>query len=205
MRFTLIDMDKWERREHYNLYMNKVVCGYSMTVDIDISNLQKEKLYPAMIWLIADTVNAIQEFRTCLQEDGLGVFEKMHPSYTIFNKENNLFSEIYTEFDCDYKVFLQKYNNDLDCYATKGGLSPKPGTPNNTFHISMLPWMTFNSFNLNIQGQGGYLLPIFTMGKKYTQGGKTLLPLAIQVHHAVCDGYHVGVFLEKLQDKINKW
>ena len=28
---------------------------------------------------------------------------------------------------------------------------------------------------------------------------KRLLPLAIQVHHAVCDGYHVGLFVDKLQ------
>lgn len=30
------------------------------------------------------------------------------------------------------------------------------------------------------------------MGKYYTQGDKVLMPLAIQVHHAVCDGFHVG-------------
>ena len=29
-----------------------------------------------------------------------------------------------------------------------------------------------------------------------------MLPLAIQVHHAVCDGYHVGRFIEVLQEKI---
>ncbi|MBR6751570.1 MAG: type A chloramphenicol O-acetyltransferase, partial [Clostridia bacterium] len=28
-------------------------------------------------------------------------------------------------------------------------------------------------------------------------------PLAIQVHHAVCDGYHVGLFVEKLQKHID--
>ena len=39
-------------------------------------------------------------------------------------------------------------------------------------------------------------------GKYFEQEGKRFLPLAIQVHHAVCDGYHVGLFVEKLQRKI---
>ena len=33
---------------------------------------------------------------------------------------------------------------------------------------------------------------------------KVLMPLAIQVHHAVCDGFHVCRFLDELQDLLNK-
>ena len=52
---------------------------------------------------------------------------------------------------------------------------------------------------------GKFLLPIFTMGKCFERDGKHLLPLSIQVHHAVCDGYHVGLFVEKLQSKIDRF
>jgi chloramphenicol O-acetyltransferase type A len=41
------------------------------------------------------------------------------------------------------------------------------------------------------------------MGKYFERDGKRLLPLAIQVHHAVCDGYHVGLLVDKLQKYIN--
>ena len=33
--------------------------------------------------------------------------------------------------------------------------------------------------------------------------GKRFLPLAIQVHHAVCDGYHMGAFVERLQEYVD--
>lgn len=33
--------------------------------------------------------------------------------------------------------------------------------------------------------------------------GRTLLPLSIQVHHAVCDGFHVARFLDALQTRIS--
>lgn len=56
----------------------------------------------------------------------------------------------------------------------------------------MLPWTSFTSFHLQVAGAGRHLLPIFTMGRAEEKDGVRTLPPAIQVHHAVCDGYHVG-------------
>ncbi|ELL9256265.1 CatA-like O-acetyltransferase, partial [Klebsiella pneumoniae] len=50
-----------------------------------------------------------------------------------------------------------------------------------------------------------FFAPVFTMGKYYTQGDKVLMPLAIQVHHAVCDGFHVGRMLNELQQYCDEW
>lgn len=41
------------------------------------------------------------------------------------------------------------------------------------------------------------------MGKYYKEDKKTILPLAIQVHHAVCDGFHICRFVNELQELIN--
>ena len=46
-------------------------------------------------------------------------------------------------------------------------------------------------------------IPIFTLGKYYEEDGKILLPLAVQVHHAVCDGFHICRFVNELQELIN--
>jgi chloramphenicol O-acetyltransferase type A len=45
-----------------------------------------------------------------------------------------------------------------------------------------------------------FFAPMFTLGKYYTQGDKVLLPLAVQVHHAVCDGFHVARLINELQE-----
>ena len=84
-------------------------------------------------------------------------------------------------------------------------LTTKDGTPTNSFNISMLPWVEFTGFNINVFDKGKFLLPVFTMGKYFEHNGQRLLPLAIQVHHAVCDGYHVGLFIEKLQNYIDNF
>ena len=203
MALKLIDLEIWERREFYEHFIGEVVCTYSAVVNIDITNLKGRKLYPAMIWLLTKTVNDMPEFRTVLTPDGPGIYNDMHPMYTVFNKEKKNFSGIWSYFSEDYEEFLKSYEADAEEYAKSTRYAPKDGTPANSFNISMVPWLEFTGFNINVFDEGKFLLPIFTMGKFFERDGKRFLPLAIQVHHAVCDGYHMGAFVEKLQEYID--
>ena len=156
-----------------------------------------------MLWLLTQTVNEMPEFRTALTENGLGYYDEMHPAYTIFNREQKTFSGIWTAYKSNYTAFPSSYEADVARYSSSKEYAPKPERPVNSFDVSMIPWFSFTAFNLQVFGDGNYLLPIFTMGKAFDAGSKKILPLAIQVHHAVCDGYHVGRFIELLQKKIN--
>ncbi len=205
MAFHLIDLEQWDRKEYYEHYAKKVRCGYSITVHLDISTLVNERLYPAMLWLLTDTVNEHQAFRYTNSSGQVGFFDDMHPSYTIFNHENKNFSVIWTEFHQEYNIFLSNYEKDVAQYSCSRTLAPKSEKPANTFDVSMIPWVPFSSMNLNLYDGADYLSPIFTMGQIFKENGRTRLPLAIQVHHAVCDGYHVGMFLQSLQEKLFYW
>ena len=202
MAFRKIDIENWDRREFYEHFIKEVVCTYSLTVNLDITRLKGERLYPAMIWLLTGTVNEMPEFRTCLTKEGLGIYDSMHPMYTVFNAENRNFSGIWSYYSEDYGEFLKSYEADVGEYSKSTCYTPKAGTPENSFNISMLPWLEFTSCNINVYDEGKFLLPIFTMGKYFDRDGKRFLPLSVQVHHAVCDGYHVGQFVEKLQNRI---
>ena len=41
MKLNLIDLEKYERQEHFIHYLKNVPCSYSMTVNIDITELLK--------------------------------------------------------------------------------------------------------------------------------------------------------------------
>ena len=205
MSFHLIDYQTWERKEFYEHFISNVVCTYSTTVNLDITHLKSVRLYPTIIWLLTKVVNQMSEFRTALTDDGVGIYDEMHPAYTIFNKENKNFSAIWTEFHTDYNEFLNAYEKDTEKFSSSKQYAPKPHRPPNSFDISMIPWFTFTSFNLNVFGDGKYLLPIFTLGRYFDDRRKKLIPISIQVHHAVCDGYHIGRFVETLQALINQF
>jgi len=173
-----------------------------MIVKLDITAMiaSKQKLYPKMLHALAKIVNRHQEFRTSLNEQGdPGFFDEMFPCYTVFHKESETFSNIWTEYHAEYEQFLTAYKEDLARYGAVQKFSAKPNEPRNTFPVSMIPWETFEGFNLNLQKGYDYLLPIFTIGRYYKQNESYYIPLAIQVHHAVCDGFHLCRFVSELR------
>ena len=206
MAFRQIDREHWARKEYFDHYFSQVPCTYSAVFRLNLTNLKKQgqKLYPTMLYHIAAQVNSQEEFRTALDSEGrLGVYDQIHPCYTIFYKENSTFSNLWTEYTPNYEAFCEAYRKDMAQYGPNLGLEAKPNLPPNTFPVSMLPWASFEGFNLNLQKGYDYLLPIFTMGKYFEEGDKTLLPLAIQVHHAVCDGFHLCRFVCGLQERLD--
>lgn len=214
-QFRPIDLNTWKRTPYFNHYFNKVRCTYSMTVNIDITSLLDKikskgvKLYPTLIFALTKVVNNHEEFRTAINQDRvLGIWDQMNPSYTIFQKESETFTSIWSEWDDNFEEFISRYQEDVDTYGQVHAIDSKPDAPQNCFPISSLPWVTFSSFNLNIFADGTYLLPIFTWGKYFEESNqaqsKIVIPLSIQVHHAVCDGFHISRFANELQEIMNE-
>lgn len=204
MAFCPIDLPSWERREYFEHYMNAVPCTYALTVPLDVTALEGLPLYPALLWALTTAVNRVPQFRTGLKDGVPGVFSEMHPAYTVLDPESKRFSAIWTEYHPVYGVFAQRVEEDIARYGRTGKLFPKAGQPDNTFDVSMAPWLDFTAFTLNLYDSRRHTLPIFTLGKREERDGKKILPLAIQVHHAVCDGYHVGQFVEHLRQIIEQ-
>ena len=205
MEFIPVDLDTWARKEHFEHYFHQVPCTYSMTTKLDITPLieAKERLYPAMLYRIAKAVNQYQEFRMDLGPDGtLGFYTEMHPCYTIFHQDSETFSNLWTEYTDDYGAFCRAYQQDLEQFGSCKDMMAKPDVPVNTFPVSMVPWESFEGFNLNLQNDYRYLPPIFTMGKYQRDERGVWLPLSIQVNHAVCDGFHVCRFIAALREMI---
>lgn len=209
MEFDYIQQDTWKRKEYFEHYFRRIPCTYSMTAKINISELRShgEKIYPALLYGLSTVVNRREEFRMSVDEQGRpGIFSELHPCYTVFHKDSETFSNIWTEYSPDYGEFRRRYEEDMRLYGGREGLEAKPDTPVNSFPVSMIPWIGFEGFNLNLQKGYDYLIPIFTFGKYYQKGAEWYIPMAMQVHHAVCDGFHAGRFLNEFQSLIqNQW
>ena len=194
------------RKEYFEHYFANIPCTYSMTVKLDITRIieTNKKLYPSMLYCIATIVNRHPEFRTAFNDKGeLGIYSEMIPSYTVFHKDTETFSNLWTDYNPDFEVFFRSYEKDMLQFGNQKGMIGKPDVPPNVFTVSMIPWSSFEEFNLNLQKGYNYLIPIFTIGRYSQENGKIKIPLAIQVHHAVCDGFHACRFVNELQDLID--
>ena len=204
MGWTKIDRPAWKREEYFRHYHDDVPCFYSMTVSLDVTRLRAAglKLYPAMLYILSTIVNRHEELRTAMVDGAVGVYDALSPCYTVFHPETETFSNLWTEYSEDYQVFCQRYRQDWVRYGDVHAFNAKAGAPVNVFPISMIPWEHFDGFHLHLQKGYEYLLPIFTMGKYVEAGGRSELPIAVQVHHAVCHGFHLCRFLEELRESL---
>jgi chloramphenicol O-acetyltransferase type A len=201
--FEPISLDSYGRREHFE-HFAKLKLTYSATVMIDVTELRGAlkaggyKAYPAQIWLLTAAANRIPEFRMSVDPEGtLGRFDHLDPLYTTLDGASNQFSGLHTPFHAEFDAFYKACIADTEQF-TNGRFAPQGELPPNLLNVSSLPWIDFTAFNLNLPTD--YLLPILTIGKYVERGGRSELPLAIQVHHAVCDGFHLGQFVEAVRD-----
>lgn len=204
VNYTSVDLSQWKRKEHFQAFQSFAKSTFSQTVQLDITALLKTvkcngyKFHPTFIHIITRLINAHTEFRMAMKDGELIIWDVIHPGYTLFHEETETFSSLWSYYHEDLSQFLQTYSEDVAHYGDDLSYFPK-GFIENMFFVSANPWVSFTSFDLNVANIDNFFAPVFTMGKYYTQGEKVLMPLAIQVHHAVCDGFHVGRLLNELQ------
>ena len=74
MMFTPIDYNAWPRREMFYYFSKMAPTGYSLTVNLDVTNLRKTvkeaglKFFPAYLWLVTRCLNEQPEFKCVIAE-----------------------------------------------------------------------------------------------------------------------------------------
>lgn len=203
---TPIDLGTWPRREHFEHYRDTVPCRYELTVQVDVSAFVAElrrtgrRTYASQIWALATAVNRHREFRmTLLPDRSPAAWDVVHPAFTVFNPERETFCAVFVPYDEDFGAFHDAAVDALATYRSATTMFPQQPRPANLFDVSTMPWASFSGFSLQVHEGWDHLLPIVTMGGHHDDGGRTLLPLSVQVHHAAADGFHTTRLLRDVE------
>lgn len=208
--YKKIDIQKWARKEHYLYYTTTLKIEFNMTSSIDVTKLldfchiHGYKFYPVVIYFVTKVLNKIENFRMFKDEEGnLCVWDKIIPNYTIFHEDDKTFSDCWSDFSEDFHIFYQNITNDMRMFKHKKGIKVKDNLPQHFYCISCVPWVSFSSCSSRVTNGEPAYFPIITIGKYAKGDEKSMMPINVTIAHAVCDGYHVGLFFEYLQDEIN--
>ena len=67
-------------------------------------------------------------------------------------------------------------------------------------YISCIPWINYTHFVRTIEDASKDNVPRISWGKYVRdRDGRLMMSFSVQVHHALMDGYHVGMYFEKLE------
>ncbi len=213
MKFTKLDLQTWKRGQMFYYFSKMAPTGYSLTVKIDVTNLRnclKEaglKFFPTYLWLVTTCINEQVEFKVAQKDGELGYYDTLTPMYASFHDDDKLFSLMWTEYDEDFQMFYKNYQDNQIKYGKNKGVLCQQGMmpPENCYTVSSIPWVGFEHFAVHSYENKPYYFPSVEAGAFVEENGKIYMPMSITCHHATTDGWHVKVFLESLNRKIEEF
>ena len=203
-----LDINKWNRKETYELFKKYDNPFFNICTDVEItdsliySKENKLSFFLVSLFLSNQTANSIESFRYRIRKNKVLILDVIHPGSTILNNDET-FSFAYFEFNPNFKIFydkasslMNKFKNGYKCFDA--GIER-----DDLIYYSSIPWISFTSFSHASDNKSGISIPKIVFGKYFQKGNKTLMPVSVEVHHALMDGIHVGKFFNDFQFKLN--
>ena len=205
-----LDIDSWKRKQHFEHFRTLADPTFGIVADVEVSRCYKsakEKKQPFFVKYLhacMKAINEIESFKYRIEGDKVAIYDVINTSPTIA-REDNTFGFSYVEFSDDYKEFEKNFLKEKERVTNSTNLFP-PKYSLGCVHCSALPWVSFSSHKEPFSGDKDASVPQLAFGKIKEENNKMLMPIAVNVNHALVDGYDVGQFFEKFQahlDKIN--
>ena len=196
-----IDLDNYNRRGLFNSFKDRDIPYFSTTCNIEIQNLKKFvklrniSFFVSFSYIISVSVNRIPQLRHRIIDGELYEFKIVDPGYTVLLDDETFSfcdSKFFEDFDTYYEYAIARIEE------VKNRPDQNNADKNHMFFITSIPWFSFTSF-VHPYDKLYSSIPIITIGKYFEQGDSWLIPIAMQVHHGVVDGFHVGKYYDCLE------
>lgn len=205
---TPFDIEHWNRKHTYHFFKTYDDPFFNICTHVDAANLHALckkngfSFHLSLLFFILKTVNETIEFRLRLLDGNVVLFDTIHCGSTVLH-EDNTFTFCYFPFTATVKEFNDEGKKILNDHLQKKELHPRSHDLD-LIYSSSIPWTSFTSITHARNLKTGESIPKFAFGKYFQQDGKLLLPVSIEVNHALMDGYHVGKFLADLQHSFDQ-
>ncbi len=198
-----IDMNSWPRRKHFELYNTFDYPHFNLCANVDITDYyaslkrRPESINNGIIYLLARCANELPEFRYRIRGNQVVEHEIVHPSAIVL-ADDNTFSYCTMPYQSDFSRFAARAQELAQQVKAKPVLEDEPGQDDLLF-MTTVPWVSFTSIAHPIHMNPVDSVPRISWGKFFSEGDRLKMPLSIQAHHALMDGFHAGQFYELAQ------
>lgn len=206
---TLLDLENWNRKEHFAHFRQMEEAFFGVTVEIDCTQAYqtaKELNVSFFIFYLHKTltaVNAIENFKYRIAEDKIYINDRIDASATI-GREDGTFGFSLIEYHPDLNIFKENALAEIERIQNTTGLFTRSFDNDNLIHFSAIPWLNFTSLSHARSYTFPDSCPKISFGKMITsETGKRTIAMSVHVHHGLADGLHVGQFVDYFQNQMN--
>ncbi|MDN3920581.1 CatA-like O-acetyltransferase [Roseateles violae] len=205
-----LDLARWPRRAAFDHFSRLAHPYFSVCARVDVTALAARlRRHPGATWFLAYhhaalvAANALPEFRYRLQDGQVLEHERIDGSTTLLRADES-FAIVTLPYEPDFGRFVERALPALAAARVPapglGELSEQPAL----LHMTTIPWLDFTSFAHARDGGGRDSVPKLAFGKMVAGAdGRRTMALAVEVHHALMDGLHVGRFYAELDKAIS--
>ena len=203
-----LDIENWPRRDLFEFFRGYERPHFNVCTRLDITsllNLLRERpgvsVSLAYLYFALRVANEIEPFHYRLKEGRVVVHDVINGGTTVL-LPNESFSYAYFDYHANFETFFLGAAQSIKIVQAEGLL--KPTMRDDLIYFTVLPWVSFTSFAHARTPGRGESVPRIAFGKFTTENARTLLPISVEVHHALMDGLHVGRYLSGLEAALRK-
>jgi chloramphenicol O-acetyltransferase type A len=203
-----LDIESWNRKELFKHFRALADPTFGLVADVDVSKTYqsaKEKnqsFFVRYLHACMNAINAVENFKFRIEGDKVAIYDVINASPTIARKDNT-FGFSYVKYSENFEEFKSNFDKEKERIVNSIGLFP-PEYSLGCIHCSAIPWVSFSGHKEPFSGNKNDSVPQLAFGKIKEENGKKVMPVAVNVNHALVDGYHVGQFFDKFQAELNK-
>ncbi len=207
--YKILDIENWSRKEHYHFFKNFDEPFFGISTELDCTNAYnycKQNSYSFFLYyhFIANrAVNMIDEFRHRIKDDKILTFNTIHVTTTILRDDKTFGFSLFPQTKT-FEEFSKLAEIEISSIKNKTGLNlTEDSNRLDVIHYTTVPWIKFTGVTHPRNFNDNLSIPKIAFGKYFNRNKKVYIPIAVNVHHALMDGYHVGKYLELLQELLN--
>jgi chloramphenicol O-acetyltransferase type A len=199
-----LDLDGWKRRQHFEFFKGFDNPFFNICVNLDVTNLlgltrsdASVSFFIAYHFLSMRAANEVEPFRYRLRDEGVLVHDRIHAG-TTFLLADETFTFVYFDYAEEFEVFQKSAREMIEKAKSGKSRLDEREDRDDLIHHSVLPWVSFNSISHARNWGRPDSIPKIAFGKYRADNERVLMPISVEVHHALMDGLHVGRYFEKL-------
>ncbi|MCL9769571.1 chloramphenicol acetyltransferase [Flavobacterium sp. HXWNR69] len=202
-----IDLKNWNRKGHFDFFsaFDEPFFGITSTIDCTIAmERAKANQISFFVYYLHKTlvaINKIENFRLRIEGENVVLYDEIDASATIM-RDDKTFGFSFMKFHEDINEFHKIVQKEIARIQTTTGILTRK-YPENIIHFSAVPWINFTGLTHARNFKFADSCPKISYGKVMEESGKKTMAISVTAHHGLVDGYHIGLFIEELQNLMN--
>lgn len=205
----VVNLETWKRKEHFHFFSKMANPSFGVVAEVDCTIAYQQAkesghsffatyLHKSMI-----AVNAVEELRYRIVDDQVISYPVIHAGSTIARGDGT-YGLIFVNFSNDFEIFNKELQSEINSVQNSTGLRLNVEDRRiDLIRHSTFPWNSFTALLHPTNMDPKESVPKITFGKFSIRDGQKYLPVSIEAHHGLADGFHLAQYLEEFQKQLN--